>query len=117
MCQSGIMYGIFFLMNETTTITTTKNYPPITAFTITNAHKIYSCIKCMRTELLAQYHHPDIRAYSRKKDMEQGLAKAEKMERYLQRIKEIAPSSEWNKLGALAPCVEMRLDRIVSNVP
>ncbi len=55
--------------------------------------------EAMFVYLLAQYHHPDIRAYSRKKDMEQGLAKAEKMERYLQRIKEIAPSSEWNKLG------------------
>ena len=49
--------------------------------------------------LLARYHFPDISTYSSKEDMVQGVAKAAKMEQYLQRIKEIAPGSEWSKHG------------------
>lgn len=48
---------------------------------------------------LADYHKPAIYEYSEEETVEREVQKAEKMEQYIERIRQIAPDSEWAKAG------------------
>lgn len=48
---------------------------------------------------LADYYKPAIYEHSEKETVEQELKKAEKMEQYIKRIRQIAPDSEWAMAG------------------
>lgn len=49
--------------------------------------------------MLALHHLPEVSTHDNDDAIAQGAKQGEKMEQYIQRIKEIAPQSEWAKLG------------------
>lgn len=49
--------------------------------------------------MLAKYFAPDISTYTNSDKMEQEVARAHRMEAYMQRISEIAPDSEWDVMA------------------
>ena len=49
--------------------------------------------------MLAKHFAPDISTYTNSDKMEQEVAKARRMEAYMQRISEIAPDSEWDVMA------------------
>ena len=66
---------------------------------IADSYKNAPMQQAMFLYMLVEYHLPNIYEHSDRETVEQELGKAEKMERYIERIKQIAPDSEWARLG------------------